>query len=152
MPHYERELALVPLQSSQMHARIRSADTADALFMLGVLARLDRCRGRARLQLVELFTTETVLFVGQIIGVIWTMDNPDIIIKLARKVCVYYYFIQHIQLHDCIQELFLMITCMSAVVRVMFPALPEDTSSSLVPFFLYLDRSRENVKNVMLSP
>ena len=80
------------------------------------------------------------------------MDNPDIIIKLARKVCVYYYFIQHIQLHDCIQELFLMITCMSAVVRVMFLALPEDTSFSLVPFFLYLDRSRENVKNVMLSP
>ena len=39
-----------------------------------------------------------------------TMDNPDIIIKLARKVCVYYYFIQPIQLHDCIQELFLMIT------------------------------------------
>ena len=32
-----------------------------------------------------------------------------------------------------------MITCMSAVVRVMFPALPEDTSSSLAPFFLYLD-------------
>ena len=97
-----------------------------------------------------LFPTKTVLFVGQIIGVIST-DNPDIIIKLA-KVCVYYYFIQHIQLHDCIQELFLMITCMSAVVRVMFLALPEDTSSSLVPFFLYLDRSRENVKNVMLSP
>ena len=142
MPHYERELALVPVQSSQLHARIRSVDTADALAMPGVLARLDRCRGRARLQLVELFTTETVLFA----------DNSDIIIKLARKVCVYYYFIQHIQLHDFIQELFLMITCMSAVVRVMFLALPEDTSSSLVPFFLYLDRSRENVKNVMLSP
>ena len=117
-------------------------DTADALAMPGILARLDRCRGRTRLQLVELFTTETVLFA----------DNSDIIIKLARKVCVYYYFIQHIQLHDFIQELFLMITCMSAVVRVMFLALPEDTSSSLVPFFLYLDRSRENVKNVMLSP
>ena len=116
MPHYERELALVPVQSSQLHARIRSVDTADALAMPGVLARLDRCRGRARLQLVELFTTETVLFVGQIIGVI-SADNSDIIIKLARKVCVYYYFIQHIQLHDCIQELFLMITCMSAVVR-----------------------------------
>ena len=74
MPHYERELALVPVQSSQLHARIRSADTADALAMPGVLARLDRCRGRARLQLVELFTTETVLFVGQIIGVI-SADN-----------------------------------------------------------------------------
>ena len=74
MPHYERELALVPVQSSQLHARIRSVDIADALAMPGVLARLDRCRGRTRLQLVELFTTETVLFVGQIIGVI-SADN-----------------------------------------------------------------------------
>ena len=85
-------------------------------------------------------------------GGIHQTNSDSTLIKLARKVCVYYYFIQHIQLHDCIQELFLMITCMSAVVRVMFPALQEDTSSSLVPFFLYLDRSRENVKNVMLSP
>ena len=38
MPHYEREVALVPVQSSQRHTRIRCVDTAAGLAMPGVVA------------------------------------------------------------------------------------------------------------------
>ena len=80
---YEREVALVPVQSSQRHTRIRCVDTAAGLAMPGVVAWIAAedvpgCNlwgiGVAD---EELFPTETVLYVGQIIGVIST-DNPDI--------------------------------------------------------------------------
>ena len=83
MPHYEREVALVPVQSSQRHARIRGVDTAAALAMPEVVAWIAAadvpgCNlwgiGVAD---EELFPIETVLYVSKIIGVIST-DNPDI--------------------------------------------------------------------------
>ena len=84
MPHYEREVALVPVQSSQRHARIRGVDTAAGLAMPGVVAWIaaadvpgSNLWGGIGVADEQLFPIETVLYVGQIIGVIST-DNPDI--------------------------------------------------------------------------
>ena len=95
MPRYEREVALVPVQSSQPHARIRGVDTAAALAMPGVVAWIAAADvpgsnlwgiGVAD---EELFPTETVLYVGQIIGLI-AADNPDIGAAAAAAVRVEY--------------------------------------------------------------
>ena len=84
MPHYEREVALVPVQSSQRHTRIRCVDTAAGLAMPGVVAWIaaadvpgSNLWGGNGVADEELFPIETVLYVGKIIGVIST-DNPDI--------------------------------------------------------------------------
>ena len=84
MPRYEREVALVPVQSSQPHARIRGVDTAAALAMPGVVAWIaaadvpgSNLWGGIGVADEQLFPIETVLYVSKIIGVIST-DNPDI--------------------------------------------------------------------------
>ena len=95
MPRYEREVALVPVQSSQRHVRIRGVYTAAALVMPGVVAWISATDvpgsnlwgiGVAD---EELFPTETVLYMGQIIGLI-AADNPDIGAAAAAAVRVEY--------------------------------------------------------------
>ena len=89
MPHYEREVALLPVQSSQRHARIRGVDTATALAMPGVVAWIAAADVPGPnlwgIGVAKLFPTETVLYVGQIIGVIST-NNPDIGSAAAAEV------------------------------------------------------------------
>ena len=72
MPHYEREVALVPVQSSQRHARIRCVDTAAGLAMPGVVAWIaaadvpgSNLWGGNGVADEQLFPIETVLYVSK---------------------------------------------------------------------------------------
>ena len=77
LPVFERELQLFPVQSSLSHARIQRVDVSQALALPGVVAWISHsdipgCKlwSLAPLPDEELFPTETVQYVGQIIGLI----------------------------------------------------------------------------------